>query len=113
MPGSGVRPVDIELDRTKELRIRWVDGEFSTYPLWRLRQACPCAACRTEREAARSAILPVVRPVEAQRAMATVERVELVGRYALRIVWRDGHDAGIYDYPLLRALAAKWSEASS
>lgn len=36
--------------------------------------------------------------------MATAENVELVGRYALRILWRDGHQTGIYDYELLRRL---------
>ena len=33
------------------------------------------------------------------------ESASLAGRYALRIVWADGHDTGIYDFPLLRRLS--------
>ena len=29
--------------------------------------------------------------------------IEPVGNYALRIVWSDGHDTGIYSYDHLRA----------
>ena len=36
--------------------------------------------------------------------MVTVDEAELVGRYALRIRWKDGHDSGVYDFALLRSL---------
>jgi len=48
--------------------------------------------------------LPVVPGTAEQRRMATVASAELVGQYALRITWADGHDTGIYDYELLRSL---------
>ena len=35
---------------------------------------------------------------------AVVERVQKVGRYAVQIVWEDGHDSGIYTYAYLRQL---------
>lgn len=38
--------------------------------------------------------------------MATVAGAELVGHYAVRIRWQDGHDAGIYDYATLRRLGS-------
>jgi DUF971 family protein len=105
MPGPATQPVDIELDRSKELRIRWADGQLCVYPLALLRRACPCAACRTERERLTAGGgLPVVREIQAQRDMAYAETVELIGQYALRLTWKDGHDAGIYDYELLRSL---------
>jgi DUF971 family protein len=107
MAGSGARPVQIELDRARELRICWEDGEVSVYPLSLLRRGCPCAACRTEREATTGTRLPTVPPPEVQRRMAVAEKVELVGNYALRalrITWQDGHAAGIYDYAFLRSL---------
>ena len=32
--------------------------------------------------------------------------IETVGNYAVRIAFNDGHETGIYSWPLLRALAA-------
>jgi DUF971 family protein len=31
------------------------------------------------------------------------ERIEPVGNYAIRIVWSDGHDTGLYTWQTLRA----------
>jgi DUF971 family protein len=104
MPESVPRPESIELSRTESLRIRWTDGVISTYPLAALRKACPCATCRDERERASRSLLPLAASAGEQAAMATAENLELVGRYALRILWRDGHHTGIYDYELLRRL---------
>jgi DUF971 family protein len=104
MAGSGARPLQIELDRARELRICWEDGEVSVYPLSLLRRGCPCAMCRAEREATTGTRLPTVPPPEVQRRMAVAEKVELVGNYALRVTWQDGHAAGIYDYAFLRSL---------
>lgn len=41
-----------------------------------------------------------------------IERIEPVGRYAVRIVFDDGHSTGLYTWPILYALCrdrdAKW-----
>jgi DUF971 family protein len=101
-----LQPVEIELVRAAELRIQWSGGEASVIPLVELRRACPCAACRAERELAAvpTTGLPTIAAPAQQRLQAQASRAELVGSYALRIVWQDGHDTGIYDYPLLYAL---------
>ena len=100
-----IQPVDIEVVRGKNLRIRWSDGGLSAIPLTQLRKSCPCAACGTERDQAEQRALPIVQDSAAQQAMVAVANAELVGRYALRITWRDGHDTGIYDFALLRSLS--------
>ena len=105
MGGCAERPVAIELDRRDGMRIRWEDGETSVIGLVRLRQACPCAACQAERERQAKAILPVVQAKAEQERMAAARAVELVGRYALRITWEDGHNAGLYEFGKLRSLA--------
>jgi DUF971 family protein len=33
-----------------------------------------------------------------------IDRFDPVGRYALQIVWFDGHDTGLYSYKYLRSL---------
>ena len=99
------RPLEIDLDRTRELRIHWTDGRRSVCPLTLLRKACPCAECRQEREQAGKNSLPVLQSPAAQLEMVIAEQAELVGQYGLRITWQDGHSAGIYDYALLRSLS--------
>lgn len=96
------RPRDIAVDRTAgEVRIAWADGHQSAYPLRWLRGNCPCASCQEERRAA------VLRTEElslsAIPAPSTeITGAELVGNYAVRFVWADGHDSGIYSFAALR-----------
>ena len=100
-------PVEIELDRVRELRIRWADGEQSVCSLVRLRRACPCAECQQMWAEEQENPLRVMRPPGEQLNMVTAEKVELVGRYAVQITWMDGHSGGIYDYALLRSLGGE------
>lgn len=106
MSSESVQPVEIDLERTKQLRIRWADGHESQIPLVTLRKACPCAGCRAQRheEARDSGQLRVFADDHDEQAMVTAAGAELVGTYALRICWSDGHDTGIYDFGLLREL---------
>ena len=98
------RPISIEVEREREVRIQWSDGSRTVIPCPVLRRNCPCAVCRSERETVIARSLPVVQSPAAQGQMATIASAELVGNYALRVRWVDGHDTGIYDYALLRAL---------
>lgn len=98
------RPAAFDLERTRGLRVRWSDGLEAEIPLPRLRQACPCATCRSAREEAQRNPLRVITGVASEEERTTASGAELVGRYALRIRWNDGHDTGIYDFLLLRQL---------
>jgi DUF971 family protein len=102
LSGPAVRPVEIQVERAAgTLRLVWADGHASLFALPWLRANCPCATCREERrEAAESSGLRLMSgpPPSTQIASA-----ELVGAYALRLVWSDGHDAGIYPFSALRA----------
>ncbi len=99
-----VTPVELDLERGAALRIRWADGHESRYPLVLLRRACPCAACRAEREARQRNPLHVLPTVASPQDMVTAAQAEIVGNYAFRVRWKDGHDTGIYDFKLLRRL---------
>ena len=43
-------------------------------------------------------------PFQMYKARDRMVTVEPVGNYALRIVWNDGHDTGIYSYDHLRQI---------
>jgi DUF971 family protein len=95
------RPVGLDLQlAAQNLRITWADGLTSLFPLAWLRRHCPCATCRTEHD--RPALLPILSP--RQTADVHVTNAELVGNYAIRFDWSDGHNTGIYDFRLLRQL---------
>lgn len=97
-------PLELNLDRTNGLRIRWSDGSESTLPLRALRQHCPCATCRDQREQQARNPLRVLNRPPAELEMVTPTHAELVGRYALKIEWGDGHATGLYDFAMLRQL---------
>jgi DUF971 family protein len=97
-------PVNLHLKKSEALLLTWADGHQSHLPLQFLRKYCPCAGCQGERDILGRTVLPIVRttydgPIEAAGA-------ELVGNYAIRIDWSDGHSAGIYTFNYLRQLDA-------
>jgi DUF971 family protein len=86
------------------LVIEWSDGLKARIGWKRLRDACPCAACREDRG----------KPADPFRILKTTELVPLapvsmprIGRYAYKIVWSDGHDTGIYTLEHLRQLSSQ------
>ena len=61
--------------------------------------AWSCAACVDEVSGQRT-----LRPDQVAQGVTAVS-VHPVGRYALQIVWSDGHDTGLYGFEYLRKLA--------
>ncbi|NIM92672.1 MAG: DUF971 domain-containing protein [Anaerolineales bacterium] len=98
-----LQPKRVTISRSKgEMVIEWDDGLQSEYPLAGLRAACPCAECRADpkqQEASEMLGLPVIdnRSIE-------IDRMEQVGNYAIKIIWKDGHSFGIYSWELLREM---------
>ncbi len=103
MVNLATRPRNITVERASGvLQIEWADGVFSTYPLVWLRKHCPCASCREERHDAVLNTDPL-KLMSGPLPSAEVAGAELMGNYALRMQWRDGHDSGIYAFSALRA----------
>lgn len=97
-------PQRVTLDsKAQTLTIDWADGHRSVFPLDGLRRACPCVACQGGHAAMGALPDPEVFVVPSLMTWRDV-RVEPVGRYALRLVWDDGHDKGIYSWERLRAM---------
>ena len=97
-------PQRITLDRDAQtLTIVWADGHTSVYPLDGLRRACPCASCRGGHE--HMGQLPDPELLQVPGLMQWPKTtVAAAGNYALQFTWDDGHDAGMYTWPYLRAI---------
>ncbi len=78
--------------------ITWNDHHQATYPARDLRLRCHCAACRDEMSGA-----PLLDP-DTVAADVAPAAISLVGSYAIKIRWSDGHDTGIYTYEMLYSI---------
>ncbi len=96
----GLEPTNIQ-QIGDELAIAWDDGGESFLKFEVLRQACPCAACGGEPDVLGHIARPHVNYADNS---FTLVGFELVGGYALRPRWADGHDTGIYSFTYLRRL---------
>lgn len=105
MENAAIIPVHLDLKKEEKLTIRWQDGTESVYPISYLRTMCPCAMCKTVREeqAVKKPLLQILPGnfTESPRAVGA----EMVGNYALKIEWSDGHSSGIYSFRYLRDIA--------
>ena len=99
------QPSEIELrKKAKELRVTWRSHEgtpeakthdhVSVLPLWYVRGYCPCARCQGHGDGQRFVRIDDPELVD----------IREVGRYAVALIWADGHDTGIYSFGHLRAL---------
>jgi len=76
----------------REIVITWDEGHVARWPARQLRLACPCAMCKEEMTGR-----PLLDPATVPEDVAAAA-IALVGSYAIRITWTDGHDSGIYTY---------------
>lgn len=94
-------PKHIRVDRDRGvMRFVWPDEEISDIPLAWLRANCPCATCRTRRaqpDDEADALVLNVTPAPS----AEIVDLELVGGYAVRPTWEDGHNTGLYAFAWL------------
>ena len=94
MPSS--TPRVIKKSEPARIRIEWDDGHATTYSAAELRRLCPCARCVDELSGA-----PILDPTSVPDDL-TQNDVRLVGNYAIAVRFADGHDTGIFPFPMLR-----------
>jgi DUF971 family protein len=100
------KSVKVNLTAGTGVDIEWRDGHASHYSFAFLRNACPCAMCTEEREKSHRApgdppklapgALPMFKPA------AKPLSAEGVGKYAIKFMWNDDHDLGLYSWKYLR-----------
>ncbi|MBL8429308.1 MAG: DUF971 domain-containing protein [Dechloromonas sp.] len=91
-------PIEIKL-HTKSHRLELVYGDGESYSLdfEFLRVYTPSAEARGHG--------PGQETLQTGKRNVGIERIEPVGTYALRLVFSDGHDSGLYSWDLLYNLA--------
>jgi DUF971 family protein len=98
------QPTKLELTSPDRLRISWDDSVIREYSIRELRDKCPCATCREERNAPAASPLQLPIVSEAQTRPLRIAGMKPVGNYAYSIEFSDGHDTGIFTLTTLREL---------
>lgn len=95
-----IAPTDIQLIGT-EVAIKWADGHESYIPAPALRAASPSAESKGEPD-----IFGRIHGGEGRRDFSgvTVTGWHVIGNYAVRFEFSDGHGTGLYSYELLRKI---------
>ena len=95
-------PKHLDIQRSEGLHVQWTDGSSNFYPCDLLRRMSPSAdskMMRDELEKNPLAILP-----QSSLSNVVIKDAELVGNYAIRFTFSDGHTAGIYTWEYLKGL---------
>jgi DUF971 family protein len=97
-------PKRLDLKKDRGLTVEWADGGTSYYSIAYLRRMSPSADMRQLRDEMAANPLTVLPPGMGGAGELTALDAELVGNYAIRIRFSDGHDTGIYSWPYLRSI---------
>lgn len=97
-------PAALDLKKDRGLTVQWADGATSYYSVAYLRRMSPSAEARALREEMEKNPLTVLPASAARAGPLTIVDAELVGNYALRLHFSDGHRTGIYSWSYLRQI---------
>ena len=103
MADPAATPTEIRLNRAeRSLAVSFADGARHEYPAEYLRVESPSAEVQGHG--------PGERRIPGGKRHVGIRAVEPVGNYAVRILFDDGHDTGIYSWDLLHRLAVERDE---
>lgn len=97
-----MKPKQIKISDKNKLSLRWNDNALSIISLKYLRDECPCATCKGETILFKTFRPP--KPTMISPEMYKIKSIDVVGEYAIQIVWKDGHNTGIYSWEYLKTL---------
>ena len=97
------KPKKISRPDSTKLSILWNDGLETTIDLSVLRDNCPCAQCTTGDKGKSKLNIWVENSLKDLRNKLL--ELKPVGNYAVRPVWGDGHEIGIYRWEHLREIS--------
>ncbi|MBF0124682.1 MAG: DUF971 domain-containing protein [Magnetococcales bacterium] len=100
--GSKQLPTEIrQLTAERKVIISWDSGERFEYSMEYLRVTCPCADCRGH--------TPSQRKLIDGKIDVTIRSITPVGHYAVKIIFSDDHDSGVYSWETLYDLGQQQS----
>lgn len=99
-----VTPAELDLKKDDGLTVVWSDGVRSYYPIAHLRRLSPSADARELRKQIKANPLTVLPSGTKASGPLVATDAELVGNYAIKIVFSDGHKTGIYTWAYLRSI---------
>lgn len=97
-------PAHLDLKKDRGLSVQWADGTSSYYSIAYLRKMSPSADQRQLRDEMARNPLTVLPASPASAGPLVARHAEMVGNYAIRIAFSDGHDTGIFSWQYLREI---------
>lgn len=94
----------LDLKKDRGLAIEWADGSSSYFPIRYLRRLSPSADMKELRKQMDQNPLAVLPSGSGSGGSVEAVDAELVGNYAIRITFSDGHQSGIYSWQYLRQI---------
>ncbi|QDU59758.1 hypothetical protein Pan216_05900 [Planctomycetes bacterium Pan216] len=92
-------PKAVRLDKTtNRLELSWPDGHAKSHAAHLLRCECRCASCVDEVTGVR------ILDIASVPADIAIVGANLVGNYAIKLVFSDGHDLGLFTWDRLHDL---------
>ena len=99
-----IAPTKLDLKKDKGLAVEWPDGSSSYYSIAYLRRMSPSAEARELRSQLQKNPLTVLPASTGSKGPLVAVDAELVGNYAIKIRFSDGHETGIYSWDYLREI---------
>lgn len=97
-------PKHLDLKKDEGLAIEWEDGSSSYYSIGYLRKMSPSADMKELRDQMEKNPLTILPQGTGGGQEIAAVSAEMVGNYAIKIVFNDGHDTGIYSWVYLRKI---------
>lgn len=107
---EGTAPRKLDLEKELGLTVEWADGSSSFFPVAYLRKMSPSAEQRELRKEIAANPLTVLPASFGRGGPLRIESGELVGHYAIRLRFSDGHGSGIYSWAYLHQLALEMAK---
>ncbi len=96
-------PTELRLNVEKtQLHAAFADGMAESLPAELLRVMSPSAEVQGHS--------PAERKLVSGKRDVTIQKIEPVGNYAVRLVFSDGHDTGLFTWPYLYGMAERKAE---
>jgi DUF971 family protein len=92
-------PVEIKV-KDKYLHIGWDDNSETNIQLAILRRFCPCAICTSQEDTHHHDYIKVFSDEQ-----IIIKSINVVGNYAIGVMWADNHNTGIYDFNYLKKIS--------